>query len=143
MTEKQETIDHARHPGQGPHLVLPAGFTPLRLRVVGRDAQIEVNGPIATVGRRSDTDLRLAFPDISRRHCQFVFANRLWRVYDLHSLNGVYVNNLPIDEATLYAGDHVRVGAVTFLVISATPLRDKKNEKLRQIVEVLQADTHQ
>ena len=143
MTEKRQIIRHPRQRGQGPHRVLPAGFMPLRLCVEQQLLQIDVITPVATVGRLSDADLRLAYADVSRRHCQFVFENGQWRVYDLHSLNGVYVNQRPIADATLFAGDQVRVGSVTFLILSATPVHDeeeRKHEKLRQIVDVLPAE---
>ena len=142
MTEKRQTIGHPRHARPGPHITLPASFAPLRLRVEPLHAEVEVNCPMATVGRHSDADLRLAFPDISRRHCQFVFENGLWRVYDMHSLNGIYVNNQRVNESTLFSGDHVRIGAATMLVISGTPRRDDRNEKLRQIVDVLPFASH-
>ena len=129
MTEKKETIHHPRHRGQGPHLALPVGFLPLRLHVEQQGLQIDVITPVAVVGRRSDADVRLAYPDVSRRHCQFVFDNGPWRVHDLHSLNGVYVNQQPTADATLFAGDHVRVGSVTFLILSATPVHPEEEMK--------------
>ncbi len=142
MSEKREIIRHPRHRNQGPHVALPAGFTPLRMCVEQEALQIDVVTPIAVVGRRSDADLRLGFPDVSRRHCQFVFESGQWRVRDLQSLNGVYVNQRPVAEAALYAGDQVRVGSVTFLILSATPMQPEKelrHDLLRQIVEVLPA----
>jgi hypothetical protein len=143
MTENREIIRHPRQQGQGPHRALPVGFMPLRLCVEQQALQIDVITPVATVGRCSDADVRLGYPDVSRRHCQFVFENGQWRVYDLRSLNGVYVNQQPIANATLFAGDQVRVGSVTFLILSATPAPDeekRKHEKLRQIAKVLPAD---
>ena len=91
---------------------------------------------MAIVGRHTDVDLRLAFADVSRRHCQFLFDNGVWRVLDLNSLNGVFVNNQHVLDVPLYAGDQVRVGCVTMLVLAGTPLKDD-NEKLRQIADVL------
>jgi pSer/pThr/pTyr-binding forkhead associated (FHA) protein len=140
MTEKREIKGHARHKAQGPHFDLPRDFVPLRLHVEGESLQIELACPVAIVGRHSDADVRFAYPEVSRRHCQLVFANGQWRIIDLTSLNGVYVNDARTVEATLYAGDQVRIGCVRLLVESATPTRtEEQHEKLRQIAAVLPA----
>jgi pSer/pThr/pTyr-binding forkhead associated (FHA) protein len=137
MSETRKIIGHPSQDGQGPHLALPMGFTPLRLTLETLDTDIEVVTTVAIVGRHTDVDLRFAFADVSRRHCQFVFDGGVWRVVDLKSLNGVYVNNQRITDMPLYAGDHVRVGCVTILVVSASPVRQEC--KLQQIAAVLPA----
>lgn len=137
MSETRVLIGHAQHEAQGPHFELPAGFLPLRLSVEGSDVHIEVICPVAIVGRHTEADLRFAYSDISRRHCRLVFENGQWRVQDLNSMNGTYLNNSPITAATLYAGDVLRVGGVKLLVKSGTPMRLSKDEKLRQIIDVL------
>lgn len=139
MNEVRKIIGHPRQEGQGPHLALPAGFSALRLCLEGLDTEVEVVSPVAIVGRHTDVDLRLAFPDISRRHCQLLYDHGVWRVVDLKSLNGVYVNNQRVLDMPLYAGDHLRVGCVTILVLAATPVRGG-NEKLKQIADVLPAE---
>lgn len=141
MGETRQIMVHARHEGQGPHLAVPSGFTPLRLSVLGQELQLDVTSPLATVGRHSSADLRLGFPEVSRQHCQFVFEAGAWRVYDLHSLNGIFVNNVPTTDATLFAGDYVRIGTITLLVMAATPVRGGKHATLRQIVDSL-PDAH-
>jgi hypothetical protein len=145
MSVNPTVVSHAPHGAQGPHTHLPAGFVPLRLRMESDGQRIEVTCPIALVGRHSDADLRIAHPEISRRHCRFAFEGGVWRVRDLKSLNGVLLNNQPIVDATLYAGDRLRLGGVGILIEAATPMRllpieDDRNEKLRQIIEVLPAD---
>jgi pSer/pThr/pTyr-binding forkhead associated (FHA) protein len=142
MTEKRVIIGHGSHSAQGPHLPMPAGFVPLRLRVEAERVTIEVACSLAVIGRHTDTDIRLAYPDVSRHHCQLRFEDGQWRVQDLNSVNGIRVNNEPTAQATLYAGDLLRVGCVPLLVLSATPVRLTKsqaeqNDKLRQIAEVL------
>lgn len=137
MSEKRQIVGHARHRVQGPHRASPAGFTPLRMCVEGHDIELEVTCPVAVVGRHSDVDLRLGFPDVSRRHCQFLFEDGVWRIRDLGSLNGIHVNNHRTEEAVLYAGDHVRIGSIVLLVLTATAVRDEMHEKLRRIAELL------
>ncbi len=137
MTETRVMIGHAQHKAQGPHLDAPADFVPLRLCVEGAHMQIDVTCCVAIVGRHTDADLRFAYPEVSRQHCRLTFENGQWRVYDLNSTNGTYLNNAPIAEATLYAGDLLHVGGVKILVEVGTPMRASKVEKLRQIVEAL------
>jgi pSer/pThr/pTyr-binding forkhead associated (FHA) protein len=72
--------------------------------------------PDMVVGRHSSVDLRLHLPDVSRRHCRFVFAEGNWQVFDLDSLNGVFVNDEAVDQAVLRQGDQIRIGSYTFEV---------------------------
>jgi hypothetical protein len=51
-------------------------------------------------------------------------------------MNGVFVNNKPVIEAPLYAGDHVKLGCVKLLVLSGTPV-ERVSDKLRQIADAL------
>ena len=140
MTETRQIIGHAQHSLQRPHVELPIGFVPLRVCVETEHLHIDVKCPVAIVGRHSDADLRFAYPEVSRRHCRLFFEDWQWRIADLKSMNGIYVNNVPMLEATLYTGDLVRIGCVTLLIESGTPLRlskadEEKRTKLRQIAQ--------
>src|SRR5947208_1459728 len=88
-----------------PHLELPppqrAGFVPLVLTAPPEATHIEITRTEAIVGRHSRADVRLALPEISRRHCQFNYVDGQWRVIDLHSLNGVWVNGERVQEAVV------------------------------------------
>jgi pSer/pThr/pTyr-binding forkhead associated (FHA) protein len=109
-------------PFQGPHRAMPqndpapAEFVPLRLVLQPGNMAIELTRPDMIVGRHSDADIRLPLPDVSRRHCRFVFGNGTWVVMDLNSLNGVFVNDEPVAHATLKQGDRVRIGGYIFVV---------------------------
>lgn len=140
MNDKRVIIGHAPNEARGPHFELPASFVPLRLRLESERVTIEVACPNAIVGRHSDADFRLAYPDVSRQHCRLAFEDGQWRLHDLQSLNGTFVNNIPAIDTTLYAGDCIRIGNIQLLVLSATPLLladTKEDGKLRQIEEVL------
>lgn len=144
MSENRTIVCHTFHGTQGPHLHVPADFVPLRLHVDADGERIEVTCPVAVVGRHSDADLRIAHPEISRRHCQFAFESGVWRVRDLNSLNGVVLNNKPIAEATVYAGDRLRLGCVNIVIETATPSGsaaiENRNEKQGQIIDAMPAD---
>jgi pSer/pThr/pTyr-binding forkhead associated (FHA) protein len=89
---------------------------PLRLVLEPSGASVRLTTADTLVGRHSTADLRLPLPDVSRRHCRFLWKDGRWQVIDLHSLNGVYVNGELVREATLQAGDRVRLGGFTFRV---------------------------
>jgi len=109
-------------PLQGPHWQRPLlagetpGLTPLRLVLQPSGWSIDVNKPEVALGRHVSADLRLPLPDVSRRHCRLVFADGLWHVFDLNSLNGVHVNGEQVQYAMLHQGDELRIGGFTFTV---------------------------
>jgi hypothetical protein len=136
MAETRMIVGHAQHGAPGPHFELPAGFVPLRMCIEGADLHVEVTVPIAIVGRHTEADLRLDFSDVSRRHCRLAFEYGLWRIQDLKSMNGVFVNNQSVLDAPLYTGDLVKIGCVKLLVEAGTPLTSA-TDKLRQIADAL------
>ena len=97
-------------------LPVPADFLPLRLILQPSGATIELTHPDMLLGRHSQADVRLPLPDVSRRHCRFLFSQGVWQVIDLNSLNGVFLNGEPIRQATLCSGDLIRIGGFTFAV---------------------------
>jgi len=88
----------------------------LMLRSFPGGQPMDLTGPSVLIGRHTDADVRLAMPDVSRRHCRLVFDGRSWWVVDLDSTNGTFVNDERIDRAELQPGDHVRIGGFEFEV---------------------------
>ena len=143
-----EDIDQTAHSLQGPHLELqPEGreaFAPLKLTVQPGNASAVVTRPEAVLGRHSRADIRLAFPEVSRRHARVVFRDGQWRIVDLDSLNGVWINGERMHDAVLYQGDCVRIGVCVLTVEQGTPVRvltprisDPQADKLQRIAAVL------
>ncbi len=97
-------------------LPVPADFVPLRLILQPSGAAVELTQPDMLIGRHSKADVRLPLPDVSRRHCRFLFGQGVWQVIDLNSLNGVFLNGEPIRQATVRQGDLIRIGGFTFAV---------------------------
>jgi putative nucleotidyltransferase with HDIG domain len=63
-------------------------------------------------GRTSQCDVQIDDPSVSRRHCTFTLvANGLLQVKDLESVNGTFINERPVTEATARDGDLIRLGA--------------------------------
>jgi pSer/pThr/pTyr-binding forkhead associated (FHA) protein len=78
--------------------------------------QVELTRPDMLVGRHSEADIRLPLPDVSRRHCRFLFVAGSWQVHDLNSLNGVFVNDQQVQQTVVHSGDRIRIGGFTFTV---------------------------
>ena len=90
---------------------LPAGGALLIVRRgpnAGSRFLLEV--PLVTAGRHPDSDIFLDDVTVSRRHAQFVQDPAGYRVKDVGSLNGTYVNRHRIDDVLLAGGDEVQIG---------------------------------
>ena len=58
---------------------------------------------------------------VSRRHAEFRRDVDGFRVVDVGSLNGTYVNRQRIDDALLSGGDEVQIGKYRLLYFPAAP----------------------
>jgi pSer/pThr/pTyr-binding forkhead associated (FHA) protein len=118
-------------------------FIPLRLVLQPSGYGVDLLKPDMILGRHSTADIRLPLPDVSRRHCRFVFEDGQWHVYDLDSLNGLTVNGERLQRAELHEGDFIAIGGFTFEVNlhsnAANVQTDKDYQEaiLRSIVEAL------
>jgi pSer/pThr/pTyr-binding forkhead associated (FHA) protein len=118
MDDPRQPAEAYSLPLQGPHRLPaePDAFVRLRLVLRPGNTALEMTRPDVLVGRHSDADVRLSLPDVSRRHCRLVFAAGRWQIFDLNSLNGTFVNGERVQQATLAAGDLLRIGGVLFAV---------------------------
>ncbi len=75
-----------------------------------------------TVGRSPRNYLRLDFPEISGQHATLQWSESGWRIRDLNSRNGVYLDGhrlTPDQQQVIFAGTHISFGAghATFTMI--------------------------
>jgi pSer/pThr/pTyr-binding forkhead associated (FHA) protein len=80
--------------------------------------QVELVGPQMTAGRSPENAIFLDDITVSRQHVSFVQTEGRWRLQDLGSLNGTYVNGERIDEAELTHGDQIQLGKYRFHYLS-------------------------
>jgi len=145
MEDFRQTREGSHPPLQGPHWhrdkdpepSLPV--VPMRLLLQPGGLSVTLSRPDMLVGRHSDADVRLALPDISRRHCRFVFTDNRWQVFDLNSLNGLYVNGERVQQACLAHRDRISIGSLTFEVDLAGEPRPKDGV-LRSIADALPSE---
>ena len=128
----EERFAESAHGFQGPHWSvedeLPEQFVPLRLEIHGSEPGaetrvVELSRPVVVVGRHSEADLVLGFPEVSRRHCRLAFRDGCWHIADLNSLNGLFLNSERIHEAVIHDGDCLRIGAASLIVLSCRTVR--------------------
>jgi len=78
--------------------------------------QYPINQPVIGIGRASENQIKLLGEKISRRHATIKIEESVYRIYDLGSANGTYVNeNRVRDPIELQDGDVVRLGDTTFV----------------------------
>lgn len=65
-----------------------------------------------TIGRRRDNDLVLADDSVSSMHAWVIEEQGHYRVMNILSTNGTYVNDVRITEVELKQGDRIRFGGV-------------------------------
>jgi len=124
---------------------LPPGFVPLRLVLLPSGVTLELDRPDMTLGRHSDADLRLPLPDVSRRHCRFLWAAGVWSVMDLASMNGVFVNGVPVQRSDLVQDDQVRIGGFTFAVDLSYPdpprVNPSTSSRMQSVIAAVQSSS--
>jgi transcriptional regulator with GAF, ATPase, and Fis domain len=77
-----------------------------------REFELDANKPSRILlGTSEVCDLRLTDPTVSRRHAAFEVAGRRYRLTDLQSTNGTFVDGVSIVEAFVRGGEIVRCGS--------------------------------
>jgi len=65
---------------------------------------------VTAAGRHPESDIFLDDITVSRRHAEFRRAGEGYRVVDVGSLNGTYVNRERTDDSALVHGDEIQIG---------------------------------
>jgi pSer/pThr/pTyr-binding forkhead associated (FHA) protein len=79
----------------------------------GRRLQLR-QGMATKIGRSLDNDLVLPDQSISRHHASIAMVDGAFRLNDLNSQNGSFVDGKRVSEATLRDGDAIRLGDAQF-----------------------------
>lgn len=70
------------------------------------------------IGRETAANLCITDASVSRRHAKIEKSDNGFEVTDLESLNGTFVNDVPIKNRLLEHGDRVRIGDSQFLFLT-------------------------
>jgi len=108
---------------------------------------VNIDRALFTIGRRSETDLRLPGADISRVHAEITVENGSCTIRDKQSRFGTFVNGDKISEKRLAHGDQIRLGQagdteIVFFVDDEAPSVEKSAisaaSELRQMSALLE-----
>jgi transcriptional regulator with GAF, ATPase, and Fis domain len=80
-------------------------------------ATFELTETEVFIGREAVNQVCIVDPSISRRHASIKRAAEGFKVSDLESLNGTFVNDVPVSERLLKHGDRIAIGDVMVLFL--------------------------
>jgi Nif-specific regulatory protein len=92
-------------------------------RLVAVDGQwrgtlFPLDEPEVQVGRDSSNQILLTDPSVSRAHCVMEATPSGYRLKDLESRNGTFVNGIPVRSHELQNGDRVEIGRSAFIYLT-------------------------
>src|SRR5215510_13465570 len=83
-----------------------------------KGAIFAINEETLVIGRETSAGLSLADASVSRRHSKIEKKDDGFVITDLESLNGTFVNDVPVRSRVLEHGDRVRIGDSQFLFLT-------------------------
>ncbi len=86
--------------------------------------------PFVSIGRDTENDVVLDRDSVSRRHAKVATANGQRVVVDLGSTNGTYVNDQPVQEHPLRAGDQIKIGNTILKFLSGQDVEQAYHEEI-------------
>lgn len=94
---------------------------PPRLAAVSgklKGAIFAINEETLVIGRETAANLCIADASVSRRHSKIEKKDEGFVITDLESLNGTFINDVPVKTRLLEHGDRVRIGDSQFLFLT-------------------------
>jgi diguanylate cyclase (GGDEF)-like protein len=86
------------------------------------------------IGRSSRCEIALDQESISRRHARISWDGRTYRLKDLGSQNGTYVNDRLVTEGDLHDGDLIKVGRTVFKFLTAGNVETEYHREMYQMI---------
>src|SRR5918993_3244536 len=83
-----------------------------------KGAIFALNEETLVIGRETAANLCIADASVSRRHSKIEKKENGFVLTDLDSLNGTFVNDVPVKSRLLEHGDRVRIGDSQFLFLA-------------------------
>jgi sigma-B regulation protein RsbU (phosphoserine phosphatase) len=93
---------------------------------------IPLDKPLVTLGRRSETDVRVPGAGVSRVHAEIVTENGVYRLRDCASRFGTFVNGERTSERVLAHGDRIKLGQsddteIVFVIGEDAPSQERSS----------------
>jgi len=91
---------------------------------------------LVRIGKLPSCEIELADNTVSRQHCKLVREGQGYRLVDLRSTNGSFVNGRRIEEKVLEEGDQITVGR-TILTFRAVPQEESYRDSGEQQISMM------
>ena len=92
---------------------------------------------VVSIGKLNSNDLQINEGAVSRSHCKFTRMGEVYKLSDLNSTNGTYINGRRITEKELKVGDNITIGRtmLNYLQINESEsINDVSDQKISMIV---------
>jgi diguanylate cyclase (GGDEF)-like protein len=96
----------------------------------------ELAPPEITIGRVGDCDIQIDRDSVSRKHARIERSQTGWRVVDLGSTNGSYVNDRPVKDYELNDGDLLKIGNTIFKFLTGGNIESAYHEEIYRMTIV-------
>lgn len=83
-----------------------------------------LDGDVITAGRHPESVIFLDDVTVSRRHAEITHDGGSYRVKDVGSLNGTYINKELVEESALSDGDELQIGRFKLMFFHGTGQTD-------------------
>ena len=123
----QSTVSYAPAFEEGGEEATPATGTDAGAALIELD-QVEgtagrrmhdIGDEVVTVGRSPESYIFLDDVTVSRQHAEIARGDSGYRIRDVGSLNGTYVNRVRVDAVDLRSGDEIQIGKYRFKFVFA------------------------
>lgn len=106
--------------------------TLLVIQGVDQGTRFEIDADEVGLGRGVHNAVRIHDTEVSRAHAKLLRTNDRYRLQDLHSSNGTFINGAPINARDLAAGDEIQIGR-TVLLFTMRPARNERVSVAEQV----------
>ena len=89
--------------------------------IVEGHRHVDLLQPVTSIGRALDNDVIIEDPRVSRHHAQLRLRYGHYVLYDLESSGGTSINDYPIEECVLHAGDVISLAGVQIIYSEDPP----------------------
>jgi transcriptional regulator with GAF, ATPase, and Fis domain len=96
-----------------------------------KGAIFAINEETLVIGRETAANLCIADASVSRRHSKIEKKDEGFVITDLESLNGTFINDVPVKSRILEHGDRVRIGDSQFLFLTHDGEATSKSSDVR------------
>lgn len=110
-SEAVESIRHSLHATANVHSFL----------ILDGRRHVQLVKPVVTLGRALDNDIVIDDPRVSRHHAQLRLRQGRYALYDTGSSGGTTLNERPVTEAVLKAGDVMSLAGAQIIFGEDTP----------------------